>query len=256
MFFGVKGPKEILATSIAEALAEFFEVDASMIESNLLNDSKIILNWVRLRPQTDEAIRQPLHNDKKAVVMATSTGVVEQVIFTWTWALGGSNFDGVASWVKDATLTLRGLTFNSQLAYGIYNDETKTVTPPIPQGRRKSQKLEEIKKEGKLEAYIRNQVVQIIDALTLNLTDFEFTLGLPPSADGRKAEITIGGQSVELRSLGRLWDSQVGGKVVLRQQLSLGELYIKTIESTVNQEKQTFPLMSPLSYRAILTRRS
>jgi len=256
MFFGIKGPKEILATSIAEALAEFFEVDASMIESNLLNDSKIILNWVRLRPQTYEAIRQPLHNAKKAVVMATSTGVVEQVIFTWTWALGSTNSDGVGSWVNDATLTLRGLNFKTQLSYGIYSDETKTVTP-IPQGRKKSQKLEKIKKEGKLEAYIRNQVEQIIDAFTLNLTDFEFTLGLPPSADGRKSEITIGGQSVELlRSLGRLWDSQVGGKGTLQQQLSLGELYINILESTVNQEKQTFPLMSPISYRAILTRRS
>jgi hypothetical protein len=57
MVFGVKGPKTLLASAIAEFLAEFFLVDPTKIESNLLVDAKIVLNHVQLRPQTTTRIQ-------------------------------------------------------------------------------------------------------------------------------------------------------------------------------------------------------
>jgi hypothetical protein len=118
-----------------------------------------------------------------------------------------------------------------------------------------SQKLEMIKKEGKLEAYVRNQVEQIIDALTLQVKEFEFTLALPDDNDGKQGpEISVGGQSVEIRSLGRMTDAaQVGGKGALKQKFSFESFFINVATSTA-EEISTYPLLSPLSYSAVVTR--
>ena len=43
-----KGPKAILSSAIANALAEYFEVDANQIQSNLLGDANIVLHTVEL----------------------------------------------------------------------------------------------------------------------------------------------------------------------------------------------------------------
>ena len=45
------GPKAILSSAISNALAEFFVVDATTIESNLVSDAKISLKNVQLREQ-------------------------------------------------------------------------------------------------------------------------------------------------------------------------------------------------------------
>eukprot|EP00978_Attheya_sp_CCMP212_P013083 scaffold32689_cov46-Attheya_sp.AAC.4 len=269
MVFGIKGPKELLSTAIANALAEFFEVDASKVESNLLKDAKIVLNQVKLRTQKKEFTQQLHQHGTKAVVVATTTGTVEQVTFSWAWSVGGdSDKKNTSNWVKDATLTIQGLQFKTQLSYGVYDKEGQLATTNnaaaekatrILRERRKSkEKLEALKKEGKLEAYIRSEMEQIIDALTLRVTDFEFTLCLPSIASSDGAEISVGGHTVEVVSLGRLRDAQVGGKGSLQQQLTIGSFYMNTIISTTTtlESKTSFPLLSPMSYRAIMTRRS
>jgi len=268
MVFGIKGPKELLSTAIANALAEFFEVDASKVESNLLKDAKIVLNQVKLRTQKKEFTQQLHQHGTKAVVVATTTGTVEQVTFSWAWSVGGnSDKKNSSNWVKDATLTIQGLQFKTQLSYGVYDKEGQLATTTaaaekttrILRERRKSkEKLEALKKEGKLEAYIRSEMEQIIDALTLRVTEFEFTLGLPSIASSDGAEISVGGHTVEVLSLGRLRDAQVGGKGSLQQQLTIGSFYMNTIVATPTspESKTSFPLLSPISYRAIMTRRS
>eukprot|EP00571_Detonula_confervacea_P008156 CAMPEP_0172321794 /NCGR_PEP_ID=MMETSP1058-20130122/44329_1 /TAXON_ID=83371 /ORGANISM="Detonula confervacea, Strain CCMP 353" /LENGTH=57 /DNA_ID=CAMNT_0013037389 /DNA_START=26 /DNA_END=199 /DNA_ORIENTATION=- len=47
----IKGPKAILSSAIANALGEYFVVDANTIESNLLKDAKIVLRQVKLKEQ-------------------------------------------------------------------------------------------------------------------------------------------------------------------------------------------------------------
>jgi hypothetical protein len=258
MVFSVKGPKTLLASAIASALAEFFEVDPTKIESNLLFDAKIVLNNVQLRPQTSQIQPNTTNTDKEAIVLTTTTGAVKRVAFSWAWSSFG---DRSESWIKDATLEISGLKFKTQLSY--YETTTSNDQELDPKKKKdelsglqkeSSKKLETIKKEGKLEAYARNQVEQIIDALTLQVKEFEFTLALPDEDGKQGPEIHVGGHSVELRSLGRLTDAQVGGKGALKQKLSFGSFYINVVTSTTAEERFTYPLLSPLSYSAVATR--
>jgi hypothetical protein len=65
-----------------------------------------------------------------------------------------------------------------------------------------------IHQEGRIEIYIQNQVENIIDALTLVVKDFKFTLVLPihiesSLQDSMSTGIIVGGKQLELRSLSR-----------------------------------------------------
>ena len=46
----MKSPKTILSESIAEALADHFEVDPKQISTNLLHDAGVSLHNVQLKP--------------------------------------------------------------------------------------------------------------------------------------------------------------------------------------------------------------
>lgn len=98
----VKGPKAILSHAIADALAEYFEVDPKAIESNLITNAKIVLRNAKLR-------EQDIHSNQ---TVATVTGSVDEVSFTWKWTLPSESKTKNATdagWVKDAVLTIKGL---------------------------------------------------------------------------------------------------------------------------------------------------
>jgi len=44
-------PKQLLAPYLSKTLAEYFYVDPSNVETNLVNDAKIVLHHVQVRPQ-------------------------------------------------------------------------------------------------------------------------------------------------------------------------------------------------------------
>ena len=48
----IKGPKAILSSAITNALADYFVVDPTKIETNLLSGAKIVLHSVPLKTQT------------------------------------------------------------------------------------------------------------------------------------------------------------------------------------------------------------
>ena len=70
-----KGPKAILSSAIANALAEYFEVDANQIQSNLLGDANIVLHAVELKEQITYVPQNSAGNE----TIIRVTGCVEEL---------------------------------------------------------------------------------------------------------------------------------------------------------------------------------
>ena len=152
------GPKAILSSAISNALAEFFVVDATTIESNLVSDAKISLKNVQLREQVH---RLPVNSVGKSTKI-TITGTVESVEFRWAWVVSGST----ESWVKDALLTIRGAKFKAALAHEDMAELRElSMNEPAEDVRVKyvdpktidSAYKRNIQKQGGLGAYIQRQ---------------------------------------------------------------------------------------------------
>ena len=111
----IKGPKAILSSAIANALEEYFTVDASTIESNLLSDARIVLRNVQLKEQTSTI---PINSAGKSTLI-TVTGCVDEVSFTWSWSVGD------VVWVTDAVLTIDGARFQATLEHVERTNEAK-----------------------------------------------------------------------------------------------------------------------------------
>lgn len=245
----LKGPKALIAEGLTAVLDEFFEVDADAIEANLLGDTQVALRNTKLRPRTNELIKSD-----KQIVKSLTTGVVEEVLFTWDWVLFGQDY-----LVKNANLSVRGLRFKTQLSSTTIEEERQAGVERTESGRvipERRSSLAEIKQEGLVEKYIRHQVEHIIDALTLSVEDFEFRLELPPNECGEVAGVSASGSSVSLMSVG----GDLGGEERLkhrasfingglRQQLSFGSICFDIFKAT-----ETFPLLEPLSYQLSITR--
>ncbi len=255
-WFGIQGPKELLASAIASALDEFFIVDPKKIKSNLLNDAKITLQNVQLRPQ-----KSIIEYSKDTVIVSDLSGKVDLVTFSWHWSISSSN----ESLVKDATLEISGIKFKVKLHY----DRADRQKQPEKAEKKEETELKKITKEGAVEKYIREQVEHIINALTLCVTDFEFTLELPSCNlhDGEFSEpkdleafpsgIVAGGKRIELRSLGNKSNTKTkqarksGEKLLLKQRLLIENIYIDVLSPPSSQNVQTrFPLLGNFSYQA------
>jgi len=279
MVFGIKGPKSILSTAIANALAQFFVVDAKQIESNLLKDTKIVLNNVLLRKQV---ARLPV-NSAGEPTLITITGSVKQVAFTWTWAVGSNKDENnLDAWVRDSKLTLKGLEFKAKLEYGTGQEEL-TVPPASPEKTVSdsvdSNQAAQIKNQGGIQAWILSQVQMIVDSLDLDVEDFQFTVEIPPplakpdtsNVIREQTSIVMSGSKVLNISHGRqpvgstkaLSSSSETPPTVIQQQLSFGSLSINVIEAmpsgsddddSVN--KTVYPILEPFTYSADMTRSS
>ena len=260
-----KGPKAILSSAIANALAEYFEVDANQIQSNLLGDANIVLHAVELKEQITYVPQNSAGNETVIRV----TGCVEEVAFSWAWSVGQQKNEASAaaeSWVKDAVLTIKGAKFVAKLEHGkksgVASNPTTTTDGGIDTNEAfvdpatiDTESAKAIKKEaGGLAGYVQNQVRMIIDMLKLRIVGFELNVFLPPpeggsddSNDGRT--IKIGGDEVELLSLGRQ-EEEEGGAPVLRQRLSINSFF----SIIVCGERESVPFIEPFSYSAEATR--
>eukprot|EP00985_Skeletonema_marinoi_P006696 scaffold2908_cov80-Skeletonema_marinoi.AAC.2 len=117
----IKGPKAILSSAISNALSEYFIIDPSTnIESNLLHDAKIVLRHVQLKPQQSIIPLGTNDNDDDddgftdtATTIATTTGSVDKVVFSWTWSVGYGSGGDTGEWIRDALLLLRGPSLNA-----------------------------------------------------------------------------------------------------------------------------------------------
>lgn len=255
-FLGVKGPKQLLASAIATALNEYFEVDEKSVESNLLKDAKIVLRKVKLRPLT---------NTVKDFVVE-STGCVEEVHFKWIWVIGNKD---EKTWMKDVSLTISGLELNVNVDSRERDDNTVEldVTEQLPKNETDMKVNIEQKNEGRVQSYIRNQIEQIIDALTFILTDFKVNLVIQQHPNSSINDdissftscccgVVIGGSQLKLESLGRqgLVQQVEHQARSLSQRLGIESFYIDTFQCDNDQNERKFsPLLMPISYEAMAT---
>ena len=216
----MKGPKGILAESIATALADFFVVDQAAMETHLLRDAAIILHSTTLKPQV---VHLSPH------LTAHIEGVVEHVSFEWHWGKDSEEKGkGGSDWVKDATLTLSGLNFTAVLSERTSSEETS-----VQESQPKHQ--EEDKAKSRFMTYVQDQVQRIIDTLELSVTHLHFRLQLPSGE-----ALLFGGTGINLKSLGKIEGEP------LKQELVIQRLY-----STVRHaDGSTYPLLEPISYKA------
>ena len=263
-----KGPKAILSSAIANALAEYFEVDANQIQSNLLGDANIVLHAVELKEQITCVPQNSAGNE----TIIRVKGCVEEVAFSWAWSVGQQKDKASAaaeSWVKDAVLTIKGAKFVAMLEHGkksgVASNPTTTTDGGIDTNEAfvdpatiDTESAKAINKEpGGLAGYVQNQVRMIIDMLKLRIVGFELSVFLPPPEGGSDSDdsddgriIKIGGDEVELLSLGR--QEEEGTPPVLRQRLSINSFFSSIVCG--ERESVHVPFIEPFSYSAEATR--
>jgi hypothetical protein len=201
----VKGPKAILSSAIASSLGTYFELDENKIESNLLSDTKIVLNDVLLKDYTTQVQAFGDSETGRSSVVHV-TGTVKQVVFSWKWSVP-SGPSSNSSWVQDATLTIRGLDFKAHFSWWD-NNTVDTVKEKLSSKDSDTQKSSTASKkeneENGLQNYIKKQVAMVIDSLKLQIEDYKFTVELESNTSGDdNISIVIGGKAVDIISMGR-----------------------------------------------------
>ena len=260
-------PKAWLAKSMAKALEKCFILDddnddvgpdgdnsSSRVESNLLHDAKIVLKNARVRPQ------QLSTSGSTAAVL---TGVVEHVEFSWTWGKGsGTN---QSSFVKDTRLTIRGANFEimiGDLEGGLTLEITEASTDPTPSTSSSS-----------ASSYIQQQIQQIVDHLTLDISDVSLYINskeAQPSSSGENYGVLLQAQALQLVSFGRAQsetqtqapsspeDLVSETTPPLSQRISLQSISMVIAQEVVGSDSKTYetvsPLLDPIGYSASVKR--
>jgi hypothetical protein len=242
-----KGPKAVLAAAIAAALGEFFIVPTKLIEVKLLFGSRIVLNKLKLRPQT--------------VVLPNSvgqvTGNIERATFSWAW--GPSSEGGL---VKTCTLTIQGIQTTVILSKLEEADESSNnaaeekISGAIydaasPRVEEKYAGLTE--REGGIYAYVERQVEMILDTLMLHINDVQVTIELPKKKQSKQKgmSVQVGTKSFEVVSLERHQQSGV-----IEQPVTLTAFYCSVLlgggsdllNSSSSSPPSSYPLMDPFTY--------
>ena len=224
------GPRALLAAQIAKALSEYFVVDPDEIESSLLNDARIVLRNTELR-------KKHYRRDDAPNVVVNIEGVVEEVVFSWTWSFSSYTDSGM---IKDATLTTKGLKVDIRLqAWDELKDaDVEVIDASTGNGDGKSSDTSKTGNDGFMETYIQ----QIIDHLTLKIHDCQFSVHLE---NGASLDMT--GEGIELTTLAAANVSV--NKTILSQLLSL-----RAFSLVVRDGNNKYPLIDPFGYAVSVTR--
>lgn len=263
----IRGPKAMLSSSIATALSEYFEVDASAIESNLINDANITLRNVKLRQQITTI---PL-NSAGCTTTITTNGTIEEVTFRWAWHMGG---DVSGQWIKDAVLMIGKTKFHAQL------EHVKLSKSPLRESEKVCASPSTVDTDSAwgLSGFVSRQIKMVIDMLTLRMVDFELRIELPSglpdgsidrSEDGevdhvsdaetkKKRLLLIGAKEIELLSHGRDDDKQDSTALADELKKLKQTIHFRSFALNVKIEgggdTNDIPLMEPFSYSADMER--
>ncbi len=232
----IKGPKTILAETIAHALADYFVVDEKSMESNLLSDAGIKLHGTQLQPQDGIEI--------SPTTRASIRGLVQYVAFEWHW--GKSQQEGGSDWVKDVRLSISGLRFTITLTTTDLSPATNADSGNNHFAQGKSTTSNGTKTEATgIMAYVQDQVQRMLDTLTLVVDNILFTIILP---DG--SNLQFGGSALEISSLGLIPTLTEEGPKVLMQKLQIQRLY----SLVTSKGGDTFPVLGDFYYEARIER--
>lgn len=198
MFGGLfVSPKTRLTNYLVETLDEFFEIDRDSIQSNLLSDTRIVLQNVGLRSLL-------VDNNKEL------TGSIEKIEFAWKW--GG---DETTQFIKQVVLTIDGPHFRLR--------PTPTNTS-CPTRSKQEQGQAAPAKDQEPTGYIQGVVQQVIDHLTLRIVDLELTV---ETLQGDT--LTVCSENVELKT--KATESSLAG---LSQELSVTSLSLSVQENNLH----------------------
>lgn len=227
----IKGPKAILSSAIANALAEYFIVNPSQIESNLLSDANITLHNVQLKSTVMTLTTINTHGGSKTVLI--TSGCVDKVTFSWKWSVS-RDVSATAEWIKNAVLVIEGAKFVCRLEHrdaAADNNEDDTTGDTAEKNEGSSthkssfvnpstiddKTAKEIKvTPGGISGFVQRQIEHVIDNLTLRMVDFELKIeavmmmdsssssSLPSSSvvksDGDIVATCVGGTTTTSRS--------------------------------------------------------
>ncbi len=236
-----------LAGAVAKAIGAFCELDESLVESRLLNKSRISLKDLRLKPQV---IRQ---TDDCTVELH---GKIESAVFQWKWSSKGL--------LKKCTFTLSGLRISLKPVSGIpYQNNDKSSN--------REKESEEINlnegKKGK-KKWKDRILLKILDQLSVKIKDVQIIIEAPRNAMEVnmpwKRQLMVFGKELELESLGRIYPKPfLNGKTFRRknaafapllQQLKIGSLSSKVIIVHKDGNAELLPLIHPFQYHARVKR--
>lgn len=217
----VTSPKAMLSEMIAKALNVYFVIDPQLIESNLLSDTKIVLRNILLKPLP----LLPTTGSENLILL----GVVNEIEFKWTW---GSASDGSTSFVHETMLTIKGAKF--RIIVGANSDATTMSTMDDTMDDEfvsitASDATESNMEDDKNETYIQKYLQQILDHLTLIITDMEISIDV-----GNSNLFVMNASDIQLMSFGHSNDDDV--TPVLTQRFSLGFVRGDVIQTTLPSE--------------------
>jgi len=251
-----KGPRAVLAESIARVLSEHFVLDPTDIESSLLKDARIVLKNTQLRAKR-------YRSDVVPNTVVSVTGVVEEVVFSWRWSFSGgsssSSAEGSSSYasgkgmVQDVVLAIRGIKVQIVLdAWGNLNETEQALVETMESSLVNTEDItsSDLASVKEKEGFVQKYVQQVVDHLTLKLEDFEFTL----QAKGGPSVI-ITGKDLELGTLAsaKMTDGNGVTTKKLSQRISIGSFFVNVRDGESNK---LFPLIEQFRYAASVTRLS
>ena len=225
LFSSVQSPKSLFASKLAGALATYFEVDPAAVEASLLHDARIVLRDVDLVPQNCGG-------------GALLVGRVAAIELAWRW---GGSADGATAFVRETILSIRGASLRLRARAG---------PPPIQDGA-------ETAAHGGDDApappagYMDRVIQQILDHLTLNITDVEISV---EGAEPETGKMVLEAKALQLLSFGRKEESDDPDGVpapCLSQRLSLGSFQAYILDG-VDQVRH--PLIDPFAYATSVRR--
>jgi hypothetical protein len=215
-------PKQLLASSLAKSLAEFFNVDPNKVETNLLQDAKVALHDIDIR--------------ERRIGSLLVGGSVELIEFSWAW--------DTQSLITDVRLIVKGV----RIHVHFLEDECTTTTSPINavQVRVASTSRPEAKAVASTTTsttktnsdWKTRYMQQIIDHMTLVVTDVEIAIHLHHNT----SQIVVKGSDIELRTLSK--DQS------LLQTISMASLQVWMD----TEDGVRYPILDPFGYRANVQR--
>jgi len=230
-------PKNLLASYLSLSLAQFFNVDPTRVETNLLQDAKVLLNDVDIKER-----RLGGRNGSRHLRVS---GSIQQIEFSWTW--------DTAALIKDVRLTVRGVSIHVNLVQAedehdvTLSDDCGAWEEVNPEATAAEEDTTDSNTNEAPSDWKAKYMQQIIDHLTLEVTDITFSIGL--SDEGSQAFLQAKG--MELVTLPR----ESGGEdnsSALMQTISLA-----SIEAWVEEQNDAFnkfPILEPFGYKARVTR--
>eukprot|EP00815_Leptocylindrus_aporus_P006335 CAMPEP_0116075762 /NCGR_PEP_ID=MMETSP0322-20121206/16827_1 /TAXON_ID=163516 /ORGANISM="Leptocylindrus danicus var. apora, Strain B651" /LENGTH=412 /DNA_ID=CAMNT_0003565881 /DNA_START=138 /DNA_END=1373 /DNA_ORIENTATION=+ len=251
-----RGPRAILSSLIARSLSEYFllDDDQERIESTLSSsedeDARIVLQNAQLR---EKKFLSEINKD----VAITVNGIVEEVKFSWKWALNGNvrvAYNGrsrpeSSSIIQNTELSVKGFILH------IYFEQLSDLTDEEREALLSQVKKDDngfaalspsinIKKQGFLETYVQ----QIIDHLTLSVESFRFHIHVK----NEPSTIMIVGKSI---SLGTLKSAKISTGIDTSTTLLNQILNISSLSAFLQRaDAILIPIIEPFAYNISITR--